>query len=228
MASHRLRQTLAQLQLKWGDHIVVPAADRVSAVAATGYPALDAQLGGGLALPSLTAMRSSGTSGATTAALHTLARNQHEHDLFGAYIDPHRRFDPQLADRLGVDADRLLLSRPSSADAVVTIVRDLLRHGKAGVVIVDMGLSALLPGPEDLRRLNDALKRSESVVIVLNSAANIPAAVVPDVRLRFERQAWIVCDGFHVGLRARVEIARRQQPDHLQWAEFDIRYGDLE
>lgn len=226
MASTRLRQALAQLQLKWGDHIVAPAAELHSATAATGYPSLDAALGGGLALPSFAALRGTGTSGATTTALQTIARNQQEHDVFGAYIDPHRRFDPQLADSLGVDPGRLLLSRPPSTDAVMAILRDLLKHGKAGIVVADMGASALLPSPEDLRRLTDALKRSESAVIVLNSAVDIPAAFVPDVRLCFERQAWIIREGSHVGLRTRVEVVRKLQ-GQPQWAEFDIFYGDL-
>ncbi len=224
--STRLRQALAQLQLKWGDQIVAPASERARVSAPSGFAALDAALSGGFAVPSLAAVRGSATSGATTTALYTLARFQQQHDVFGAFIDLASWFDPHLADLAGVDIGRLLVSRPDSLSAALTVLRDILKHGKAGVIIIDMGANALTLSPEDARRLAEALKRSDSVVIALNGAPNAGADTLADVRLRFERQSWIVREGFHVGLRTRVEIARRL-PNQPQPVEFDLVFGDL-
>ncbi len=79
-------------------------------VAATGVPAIDTALGGGLRRGHLSEIVGARSSGRTSVLCRALAQATSRGEL-AALIDPCDRFDPLSADAMGVDLSRLLWVR---------------------------------------------------------------------------------------------------------------------
>jgi hypothetical protein len=107
-------------------------------LAATGAPAVDAALGGGLRrghLSEVIGARSSGRS-ALLVAIAAAAASRGE---VVALIDTHDRFDPVSADAAGLDLARLLWVRESgNADRALKAMHLVLQAGGFGVVALDL------------------------------------------------------------------------------------------
>jgi RecA/RadA recombinase len=62
-----------------------------------------------------------------------------DHLLAGycAYFDVENAMDPSLAESMGVNTEKLLISRPSSAENLLSVVNTLTRSGAVDVIVVD-------------------------------------------------------------------------------------------
>jgi hypothetical protein len=108
------------------------------AVAATGMPALDEALGGGLRrghLSEIVGRRSSGR----TSLLCCLAAAATARGEVVAIVDTHDRFDPESAAAAGVDLGRLLWVRDTGdASRALKAVNLILQAGGFGLVAFDL------------------------------------------------------------------------------------------
>jgi recombination protein RecA len=84
--------------------------------------------------------------GKSTLALSTIARVQ-AGGGYGAIIDTDMALDGSYATRIGIDPDRVIVSRPDTAEQAFTIAETLVRSGAIDVLVID-SLPALVPRAE--------------------------------------------------------------------------------
>ena len=108
-------------------------------VAATGWPDLDAPLGGGMRRGHLSEIVGVRSSGCTTLFFAMAAAATARGEVV-AFIDTHDRFDPVSAEAAGVDLTRLLWVRESgNADRALKATNLVLQAGGFGLVAFDLG-----------------------------------------------------------------------------------------
>jgi recombination protein RecA len=151
----------------------------------TGFPALDAAVGGGLPRGAIVEIFGPAYCGKTTLALRIAAHLQQSGGA-AAWIDAEHAFDPAAAARAGVAIEQLPVARPESAEQALEIVRKLTGSGAIELVVVDSA-AALVPQVEletavghtghslqnrvlasGLRRLTGELRRTGAVLLFLN------------------------------------------------------------
>ena len=54
-----------------------------------------------------------------------------------AYLDKENAMDPSLVESMGINTENLLISRPSSAENLLSVVNTLTRSGAVDVIVVD-------------------------------------------------------------------------------------------
>ena len=54
-----------------------------------------------------------------------------------AYLDVENAMDPSLVESMGINAENLLISRPSSTENLLSVVNTLTRSGAVDVIVVD-------------------------------------------------------------------------------------------
>ena len=54
-----------------------------------------------------------------------------------AYLDVENAMDPSLVESMGINTENLLISRPSSAENLLSVVNILTRSGAVDVIVVD-------------------------------------------------------------------------------------------
>lgn len=54
-----------------------------------------------------------------------------------AYLDVENAMDPSLVESMGINTENLLISRPSSAENLLSVVNTLTRSGAVDVIVVD-------------------------------------------------------------------------------------------
>ena len=54
-----------------------------------------------------------------------------------AYLDVENAMDPSLVESMGINTQNLLISRPSSAENLLSVVNTLTRSGAVDVIVVD-------------------------------------------------------------------------------------------
>jgi recombination protein RecA len=86
------------------------------------------------------------SSGKTTLALHAIAEVQKQGGACG-FIDAEHALDVTYARKLGVDADRLLVSQPDHGEQALGIAEVLVGSGAVDLVVVD-SVAALIPRAE--------------------------------------------------------------------------------
>ena len=107
-------------------------------VAATGWPALDQPLGGGMRRGHLSEIVGARSAGCTTLWLAMAAAATSRGEVV-ALIDTHDRFDPVSAEAAGVDLSRLLWVRESgNADRALKAMNLVLQAGGFGLVAFDL------------------------------------------------------------------------------------------
>jgi recombination protein RecA len=209
-----------------------PAAP-AAGVVASGFPALDAALGGGFPRRGMVELFGPPSAGKTTLALQAVAHAQ-KAGLGAAWIDADGAFDAAWASRLGVDTARLVVARPAWAEQALEIVRQLVLTGAVDLVVIDSA-AALVPklemdtplgesGPglqtrivaSGLRRLAGALARGEAAALFLNQTRGRPDAEDADETsaggppLKLRAAARIALDPLaRAGVRFRVLKNRR-------------------
>lgn len=122
------------------------------------------------------------SSGKTTIALHAVAQTQ-KNKGYVAYIDVEQALDPQYADDIGVNLEKLTLVQPDTAEQALNTLEELLMSGAFDLIVVD-SVAALTPekqvdGIEDdgdqakimskaLRKLAPIINKSKTVVLFIN------------------------------------------------------------
>jgi hypothetical protein len=107
-------------------------------LAATGIPALDAALGGGLRRGHLSEITGARSSGRTTLLCRALAEATARGEIV-ALVDTHDRFDPASAAAAGVDLARLLWIRDTGdAPRALKAMNLVLQAGGFAIVALDL------------------------------------------------------------------------------------------
>jgi recombination protein RecA len=113
----------------------------------SGCPSLDLALGcGGYPRGRVVEIYGPESSGKTTLTLHAIAECQKQGGL-AAFIDAEHALDVTYASRVGVDADKLLVSQPDNGEQALDIVETLVRSGAVDLIVVD-SVAALVPQAE--------------------------------------------------------------------------------
>eukprot|EP01112_Ceratiomyxa_fruticulosa_P010822 TRINITY_DN2875_c0_g1_i3.p1 TRINITY_DN2875_c0_g1~~TRINITY_DN2875_c0_g1_i3.p1 ORF type:complete len:362 (+),score=85.59 TRINITY_DN2875_c0_g1_i3:116-1087(+) len=152
----------------------------------TGSLSLDVALGiGGVPLSRVVEIYGPESSGKTTLAIHIIAEAQKRGKMC-TFIDAEHAFNPQWAQKLGVDLNQLLISQPDSGEQALEIAESLIKSNTQGVVVID-SVSALVPRQElegemgdpqmalqarlmsqALRKITPSLSKSNTVLIFIN------------------------------------------------------------
>ncbi|KAF3954726.1 hypothetical protein CMV_019968 [Castanea mollissima] len=130
-------------------------------------------------------------SGKTTLALHIIKEAQ-KLGGYCAYLDVENAMDPSLVESMGINTENLLISRPSSAENLLSVVNTLTRSGAVDVIVVD-SVAALVPQCEldhmigstfqdiqsrimtqALRKINYSLCQSQTLIVFLNQVRSSP------------------------------------------------------
>jgi recombination protein RecA len=152
----------------------------------TGALALDVALGaGGLPKGRIVEIFGNEGSGKTTLTLHVIAEAIKRGGT-AAFVDAEHALNPELAERIGVDLENLLISQPDNGEEALEITDTLVRSGAFDVIVVD-SVAALVPRAElegemgdthvglqarlmsqALRKLTGSISRSNTCVIFVN------------------------------------------------------------
>ncbi|XP_059463651.1 DNA repair protein recA homolog 2, mitochondrial isoform X3 [Corylus avellana] len=188
---------------------------RRAPVISTGSLKLDIALGvGGLPKGRIVEIYGQEASGKTTLALHIIKEAQ-KLGGYCAYLDVENAMDPSLAESMGVNTENLLISRPSSAEKLLSVVNTLTRSGAVDVIVVD-SVAALVPQCEidqkiggttedvqsrimtqALRKINYSLCQSKTLILFLNQVRLSP---------RSGRMEEVTCGGNALKFYAAVRL----------------------
>ena len=164
--------TITAIQQRWGTKALHKAAKPPGfAHISTSFPTLDQALGiGGVPRGRITEILGAPTSGMSTLALKIMAQAQAEGDT-ALYLDLAGTFDPDYADRCGIELDKLLLARPHNGLEALEIVWAFVANGGAGIVVFD-SVSDLLREARALQAMSTTLRQ------IIGSLAHSTCALV--------------------------------------------------
>ena len=184
-----IRDTVLQIRKKFGEESIMTLDEKAEVeveIISTGSLGLDIALGiGGLPRGRIIEVYGPESSGKTTLALHIIAEAQKQ-GLDSAYIDAEHALDPEYAQKIGVQINKVLISQPSNGEEAMQIVDTLVRSKAVGVIVID-SVAALTPRAEiegeigdikigaqarlmsqSLRVLTGSIDRSNTLVIFIN------------------------------------------------------------
>ncbi len=187
--AQELEDALEEIKQKFGEGAVMKLDEikRVNVnVIPTGSISLDVASGvGGVPRGRVIEIFGPESSGKTTLALHILAEAQKK-DGTGAFVDAEHSLDPEYAERIGVDLNKLLISQPDSGEQALQIVETMVRSKAVDVIVID-SVAALTPKAEiegemdeqqiglqarlmskALRKLSGIVSKTGTIVIFLN------------------------------------------------------------
>ena len=120
-------------------------------VFSTGVASIDMALGcGGLPQGRIIELYGPESGGKTTTCLQFIAACQkHNFENKGrtgvaAFIDAEHALDPEWAEKVGVDMDRLILAQPDSGEQALTIAERFIDSGLIDLIVID-SVAALIP-----------------------------------------------------------------------------------
>jgi len=188
--SKALAAALAQIEKQFGKGSIMRlgAGEAVEdiQVVSTGSLGLDIALGvGGLPRGRVVEIYGPESSGKTTLTLQVIAEMQKVGGT-AAFIDAEHALDVQYAQKLGVNAQELLISQPDTGEQALEIADALVRSGSIDMIVID-SVAALVPKAEiegemgdslpglqarlmsqALRKLTGTIKRTNCLVIFIN------------------------------------------------------------
>ena len=152
----------------------------------TDIVSLDDAIGiGGIPRGRITEIYGDESVGKTTLALHIVSEVMKRGGNC-VYIDVENALDTVLAEKIGVDTSRLIISQPNSAEEALEITQSFLESGGADVIVVDsvaalvpkaelegdmgdshMGLQARLMS-QAMRKLSSVISESKTALIFIN------------------------------------------------------------
>ena len=104
---------------------------KIRGVISTGCPSIDAAFGrGGAALGRLCIIHGKEGSGKTTLALHLVAECQQQGGIV-VYIDKEYKLDPDYAEDIGVDTDKMIIVQPPYLERVFEICDGIIEKASA-------------------------------------------------------------------------------------------------
>ncbi|XP_024015771.1 DNA repair protein recA homolog 2, mitochondrial isoform X2 [Eutrema salsugineum] len=191
---------------------------RVSVIS-TGSLNLDLALGvGGLPKGRMVEVYGKEASGKTTLALHIIKEAQ-KLGGYCAYLDVENALDPCLAEAIGVNTEELLISRPDSAENMLSIVDVLTKSGSVDVIVVD-SVAALAPQCEldvpigeryrdrqpiimtqALRKIHYSVANSQTLIVFLNQVRSHAKS-----RMRFPHAEEVTCGGNALRFQAAIRL----------------------
>jgi recombination protein RecA len=181
---------ISQIEKQFGKGSIMRLAGDAGAIPVevipTGALALDVALGaGGLPKGRIVEIYGNEGSGKTTLTLHVIAEAIKRGGV-AAFVDAEHALNPELAERIGVDLENLLISQPDNGEEALEITDTLVRSGAFDVIVVDsvaalvpraelegdmgdshMGLQARLMS-QALRKLTGSISKSNTCVIFVN------------------------------------------------------------
>jgi recombination protein RecA len=93
------------------------------------------------------------SAGKTSISLHVVAQEQTQGGI-AAVVDIEHALDPQYAQQLGVDIDKLIISQPDSGEQALQIVEELIDSKCVSLIVVD-SVAALVPEAELAGEMSD-------------------------------------------------------------------------
>ncbi|KAF8403736.1 hypothetical protein HHK36_011840 [Tetracentron sinense] len=149
-----------------------------------------------------------------------------------AYLDVENAMDPSLAESMGVNTENLLLSRPDSAENLLSVVNTLVKSGSIDVIVVD-SVAAFVPQCEldvvidgncsDVRsnlRSCHGFGNSDEVSCGGNALKFYSA-----VRMRIIRTRLLKTENKITGLGVCVQVVKNKLAPAMKKAELEIRFG---
>ncbi len=136
--------------LRLGSKNVVPIP-----VISTGLPTFDfgALECGGIPRGRIVEVFGPASAGKTSFSLHIVAQEQAQGGI-AAVVDIEHALDPQYAQRLGVDIDKLIISQPDSGEQALQIVEELIDSKCVSLIVID-SVAALVPEAELAGEMSD-------------------------------------------------------------------------
>jgi len=182
---------------------IIPSASRL----ATGLPAIDGAIGGGLPKGSITELSSSQVSAGSALLLYALLQNAQRDGYFLALVDGRDSFDPSALGGLGNRRlHNLLWVRCTKALDAVKAADLLLRDGNFPLVVLDLVLNAsaeLRKIPQtSWYRLQRLVETAPTAFLVLTRASIISSA---QLKLSLDN-AWRLTDLEQDHLTAQLKI----------------------
>lgn len=184
-----LEQAISQIEKQFGKGSIMKITEETKQeidVIPSGCLTLDAALGiGGFPRGRIIEIYGPESSGKTTVALHAIAEAQ---KLGGtaAFIDAEHALDPNYAQKLGVQLDKLYISQPDTGEQALDICETLVRSGALDIIVID-SVAALTPKAEidgemgdshiglqarlmsqALRKLTAVINKTKTCVIFIN------------------------------------------------------------
>mgnify|MGYP000930019613 FL=1 len=145
-----LRLTMEKLDKTYGKGAVMRMGDSAVEeveIIPSGSLGLDIALGiGGYPRGRVIEIYGPESSGKTTLTLHAIAEVQRKGGI-AAFIDAEHAFDRFYAEKLGVDAENLIISQPDNGEQALEIADNLIRSGAIDLIVVD-SVAALTPKAE--------------------------------------------------------------------------------
>jgi recombination protein RecA len=251
--ARRVKRVIENVARLFGDRSIqpkIPTAFDFSPPAdletmSTGFRPLDKALDvGGLPCGKITELVAAGgtslNGGATCIAARIASKVQRKQQIV-AIIDLCHGFDPWQAERCGLAAPQLLLSRPATLFDALTTLENAARN--AGLVIMVMGVAAeLLSHAEPellktlLRRLRNIVAHSNSVFLLLTSPlkddpfspenypVGFPLADLADVRLWIQEENWTHKDGVATAYKATLTVIKNRVALAGKGADIRIKF----
>jgi recombination protein RecA len=144
-----LERVLGEIDSTFGKGSIMKLGSAGQAKVATfpsGAMTLVMALGGGLPRGWIVVIYGPESSGKTTLAMHAMAEMQ---KLGGtvALIDAEHAFDPDYAQRLGLNVDDLVVCQPETGEMALEVVDTLVRSAAVDLICVD-SVAALVPRSE--------------------------------------------------------------------------------
>lgn len=150
-----LDKVILQINKKFGENTIgkitsMPTivADRVS----SGSPYLDWCIGGGWPLGRIIELYGNQSSGKSLIALRTVVEFQKK-GLKCVYLDSENAFEPNFAQKIGVDTKNLVISQLSAGEDVFDVIDMILDSGEASLIVVD-SVASLVPQYEEENEMN--------------------------------------------------------------------------
>lgn len=105
--------------------------------------ALNAALGGGFGQGRVVTITGTKSAGKSALCLQIVAMAQQE-DLSCAWIDAEKSFESDWAERLGVDTEKLIVSKAADMNKAGNLIRDLCK-ANTDVIVIDSGSALIQP-----------------------------------------------------------------------------------
>ncbi len=141
-----LQKALDNISKRWGKEAVTFGSDikdEVLDVIPTGSVSLDALIGGGLPRKKITVVYGGQSSGKSTLTIEA-ATNAQRAGLNVAYIRMEGWLPPDYCANIGLDMDKLLVSRPNNGEQALQTAQTLAESGAVALVVID-SVPALIP-----------------------------------------------------------------------------------
>ncbi|MBK8905350.1 MAG: hypothetical protein IPM53_29475 [Anaerolineaceae bacterium] len=226
----KLGGTIASIQKRFGAQAIGTQADRNKRKIprlATGFPALDVALSGGIPHGRITEFIGIPTSGMTTLALKLIASVQAVGKT-AVYLDTLHTFDPDYAHRCGVNLSRLLLVHPYSPQQAVAMMPEFIVNGGLDLLVLDMPLAQQTqPGQQErlslaYGRLLAPLSKSNCALLVLTAlppasdaalahyAAEAALPFYASLRLLLQKERWLFQRQDVKGYALKVQVIKNK------------------